>query len=166
MTIGLLKEELPERRVAMLPEAVKTLSGMNVKVMVEAGAGLTAFASDAEYEAAGAVIQTREGVFSFAEFIIKIQPPSANELGLMKEGRVFMSVFNPMVNTSLVKELCNKNITSFSLDILPRTTRAQAMDILSSMATVSGYKAVLTAANNLPKFFPDVYDRRRHRDSR
>jgi len=154
MTIGLLKEELPERRVAMLPEAVKTLSGMNVKVMVEAGAGLTAFASDAEYEAAGAVIQTREGVFSFAEFIIKIQPPSANELGLMKEGRVFMSVFNPMVNTSLVKELCNKNITSFSLDILPRTTRAQAMDILSSMATVSGYKAVLTAANNLPKFFP------------
>jgi H+-translocating NAD(P) transhydrogenase subunit alpha len=154
MTIGLLKEELPERRVAMLPEAVKTLSGMNVKVLVEAGAGLTAFASDAEYEAAGAVIQTREGIFSSAEFIIKIQPPGANELGLMKEGRVFMSVFNPMVNTSLVKELCNKNITSFSLDILPRTTRAQAMDILSSMATVSGYKAVLTAANNLPKFFP------------
>ena len=72
----------------------------------------------------------------------------------MKEGQVFMAVFNPFINTKLVKELAEKNITSFSLDILPRTSRAQAMDILSSMATVAGYKAVLTAANNLPKFFP------------
>ena len=154
MTIGLLKEELPERRVALLPESVKTLTGMNVKVLVETGAGMTAFASDAEYEAAGAGMQTKEGILSSAEFIIKIQPPNAKELGLLKEGQVFMAVFNPMVNTNLVRELCSKNITSFSLDILPRTTRAQAMDILSSMATVSGYKAVLTAANNLAKFFP------------
>ena len=154
MTIGLLKEELPERRVALLPESVKTLTGMNVKVLVETGAGMTAFASDAEYEAAGAGMQTKEGILSSAEFIIKIQPPTTKELGLLKEGQVFMAVFNPMVNTNLVRELCSKNITSFSLDILPRTTRAQAMDILSSMATVSGYKAVLTAANNLAKFFP------------
>jgi NAD(P) transhydrogenase subunit alpha len=154
MTIGLLKESLPERRVALLPEAVKTLTGMNVKVFVEAGAGLAAFASDAQYEAAGAGILAKEGIFSSAGFIIKIQPPDTGELAMLKEGQVFLSVFNPMVNTGLVKEFCRRNITSFSLDILPRTTRAQAMDILSSMATVSGYKAVLTAANNLPKFFP------------
>ncbi len=154
MIIGLLKEELPERRVALLPEAVKTLTGMNVKVLVEKNAGLNAFAPDTEYEAAGAGIHSKEEVFASANFIIKIQPPDAKELGLMKEGQVFLAVFNPLVNHSLVRELCDKGITSFSLDILPRTSRAQAMDILSSMATVSGYKAVLTAANNLAKFFP------------
>ena len=154
MTIGLLKEELPERRVALLPEAVKTLTGMNVVVLVESGAGMNAFAANSDYEASGAKIQTKEEVLKSADFIIKIQPPSSKELGLMKEGQVFMAVFNPFINTKLVKELAEKNITSFSLDILPRTSRAQAMDILSSMATVAGYKAVLTAANNLPKFFP------------
>ncbi|MCX6240197.1 MAG: Re/Si-specific NAD(P)(+) transhydrogenase subunit alpha [Bacteroidetes bacterium] len=154
MTIGLLKEELPERRVALLPEAVKTLTGMNVVVLVESGAGMNAFAANSDYEASGAKIQTKEEVLKSADFIIKIQSPSSKELGLMKEGQVFMAVFNPFINTKLVKELAEKNITSFSLDILPRTSRAQAMDILSSMATVAGYKAVLTAANNLPKFFP------------
>ncbi|MCX6286368.1 MAG: NAD(P) transhydrogenase subunit alpha [Bacteroidetes bacterium] len=154
MIIGLLKEELPERRVALLPEAVKTLTGMNIKVFVETDAGLNAFASNAEYEAAGAVIITKEEVFGSANFLIKIQQPVAKELGLMKEGQIFMAAFNPLINTGLVKDMCAKNITSFSLDILPRTSRAQAMDILSSMATVAGYKAVLTAANNLPKFFP------------
>ena len=154
MTIGLLKEELPERRVALLPEAVKTLTGMNVVVLVESGAGMNAFAANSDYEASGAKIQTKEEVLKSADFIIKIQPPSSKELGLMKEGQVFMAVFNPFINTKLVRDLAEKNITSFSLDILPRTSRAQAMDILSSMATVAGYKAVLTAANNLPKFFP------------
>ncbi len=154
MTIGLLKEELPERRVALLPEAVKTLTGMNVVVLVESGAGMNAFAANSDYEASGAKILTKEEVLKSAGFIIKIQPPSSTELGLMKEGQVFMAVFNPFINTKLVRELAEKNITSFSLDILPRTSRAQAMDILSSMATVAGYKAVLTAANNLPKFFP------------
>jgi len=89
MIIGLLKEELPERRVALLPEAVKTLTGMSVQVLVEKGAGLTAFASDAEYEAAGAGIQTKEGIFASAGFIIKIQPPDKRELALMKAGQVF-----------------------------------------------------------------------------
>ncbi|MEI6888430.1 MAG: Re/Si-specific NAD(P)(+) transhydrogenase subunit alpha [Bacteroidales bacterium] len=154
MIIGLLKEELPERRVALLPEAVKTLTGMSVTVLVETNAGRNAFASDADYIAAGASVCSKEEVFGSTVFIIKIQPPDAKELGLMKEGQVFMAVFNPLINTSLVKELAAKNVTSFSLDILPRTSRAQAMDILSSMATVAGYKAVLTAANNLAKFFP------------
>lgn len=154
MIIGLLKDELPERRVALLPEAAKTMTDMKVTVMVETGAGMNAFASDRDYETAGASVKQKEDILNSADFLIKVQGPGKAELENMKAGQVFLGVFSPLINTSLVKELCSKNITSFSLDILPRTSRAQAMDILSSMATVAGYKAVLTAANNLPKFFP------------
>jgi NAD(P) transhydrogenase subunit alpha len=154
MTIGILKETPGENRVALLPESVATLVKMNVTMLVEAGAGLTAFASDEEYKAAGAAIETKAKVISAADLLIKIQPPTADEITLMKEGQVIMSVLNPYFNADLVKQLAAKNITAFSMDVVPRTTRAQAMDILSSMATVAGYKAVLTAANTLPKFFP------------
>ncbi|MDO9257404.1 MAG: Re/Si-specific NAD(P)(+) transhydrogenase subunit alpha [Bacteroidales bacterium] len=154
MTIGILKEITGENRVAMLPESVATLVKMNVTMLVEAGAGLAAFASDAEYELAGAVIETKAKVIAGADVLIKIQPPTAEEVALMKDGQVIMAVLNPYFNTDLVKELAAKNITGFSMDVVPRTSRAQAMDILSSMATVAGYKAVLTAANTLPKFFP------------
>ena len=154
MTIGILKETAGENRVALLPESVATLVKMNVSMLVEAGAGLTAFASDKEYEEAGARIETKAKVIAGADLLIKIQPPTSEEIALMKEGQVIMAVLNPYFNTGLVKELAAKNITGFSMDVVPRTTRAQAMDILSSMATVAGYKAVLTAANTLPKFFP------------
>jgi H+-translocating NAD(P) transhydrogenase subunit alpha len=154
MTIGILKETDGENRVAMLPESVATLVKMNVSLLVEAGAGLAAFASDAEYEQAGASIVTKAKVVAGADVLIKIQPPTPEEIALMKDGQVIMAVLNPYFNTSLVKELAGKNITGFSMDVVPRTSRAQAMDILSSMATVAGYKAVLTAANTLPKFFP------------
>jgi len=86
--------------------------------------------------------------------IVKINPPTVEELGWMKPGQIFLGVLNPLVDHETVKKLAAANITGFSLDIIPRTSRAQAMDILSSMATVNGYKAVLTAANTLPKFFP------------
>ena len=154
MTIGILKEIAGENRVAMLPESVATLVKMNVAMLVETGAGLTAFASDKEYTEAGATIDTKEKVIAGADLLIKIQPPTADELALMKDGQVIMAVLNPYFNFDLVKQLAAKNITGFSMDVVPRTTRAQAMDILSSMATVAGYKAVLTAANTLPKFFP------------
>lgn len=154
MIIGLLKDELPERRVALLPEAVKTLTDMKVTVLVETDAGLNAFVSNRDYEASGATVKSKKDILAAAGFLIKVQAPTKAELELMKAGQVFLGVFNPLINTGLAKDLCSMNVTSFSLDILPRTTRAQAMDILSSMATVAGYKAVLTAANNLPKFFP------------
>jgi len=154
MTIGILKETTGENRVAMLPESVATLVKMNVTMLVEAGSGLLAFASDAEYELAGARIATKAKVIAGADLLIKILPPASEELALMKDGQVIMAVLNPYFNTDLVKELAAKNITGFSMDVVPRTSRAQAMDILSSMATVAGYKAVLTAANTLPKFFP------------
>ena len=154
MTIGVLKETTGENRVSLLPESVATLVKMNVTMLVEAGAGLTAFASDKDYELAGARIETKANVIAGADLLMKIQPPAPDEIALMKDGQVIMTVLNPYFNADLVKELAAKNITAFSMDVVPRTTRAQAMDILSSMATVAGYKAVLTAANTLPKFFP------------
>jgi NAD(P) transhydrogenase subunit alpha len=154
MTIGILKEITGENRVAMLPESVATLVKMNVTMLIEAGAGLAAFASDAEYEQAGARIETKAKIIAGADLLIKIQPPTPEEIALMKDGQVIMAILNPYFNADLVKELAAKNITGFSIDVVPRTSRAQAMDILSSMATVAGYKAVLTAANTLPKFFP------------
>lgn len=154
MTIGILKEIKGENRVAMLPESVAALVKMNVSMLVESGAGLSAFASDKEYEETGARIVSKADVIAGADLLIKIQPPTADEIALMKDGQVIMAVLNPYFNAELVRELAAKNITGFSMDVVPRTTRAQAMDILSSMATVAGYKAVLTAANSLPKFFP------------
>jgi len=154
MTIGILKESPGENRVALLPESVATLVKMNVTLLVESGAGLTAFASDKQYEEAGAKLESKKNVISSADLLIKIQPPTAEEVSMLKEGQSIMSVLNPYFNGPLIKELAAKKITAFSMDVVPRTTRAQAMDILSSMATVAGYKAVLTAANTLPKFFP------------
>ena len=98
MTIGILKETPGENRVALLPESVATLVKMNVTMLVEAGAGLTAFASDEEYKAAGASIETKAKVISAADLLIKIQPPTADEITLMKEGQVIMSVLNPYFN--------------------------------------------------------------------
>lgn len=154
MTIGILKEPEGENRVAMLPESVSTLVKMNVSVLVETGAGARSFASDSAYEQAGAKVAAKAAVISGSDLLMKIQPPSTDEINSFKDAQVVMSVLNPYFNLELVKQLAAKNITAFSMDVVPRTTRAQAMDILSSMATVAGYKAVLTAANTLPKFFP------------
>lgn len=154
MVIGLLKELDPERRVALLPESVGTLVKMQVIIYVEKGAGLNAFANDDSYVAAGAVIVSRDEVFGKSDLVVGINPPPDADLLRMKEKCVLLTVMNPFFNKELVKQLAERDITSFSLDVIPRTTRAQSMDILSSMATVAGYKAVLTAANTLPKFFP------------
>jgi len=154
MVIGVLKEEGTEKRVALLPESVATLTKMMVTVFVEKDAGIEAFAPDRDYETAGAKIALKEEVISQSELLIKINPPTQNELRAMKEKTVFLAVMNPFFNKELIIALTANNITGFSLDIIPRTSRAQSMDILSSMATVAGYKAVLTAANSLPKFFP------------
>ncbi|HNY03697.1 MAG TPA: Re/Si-specific NAD(P)(+) transhydrogenase subunit alpha [Bacteroidales bacterium] len=154
MTIGILKEDAPECRVALLPEAVATLTKMSVKVLVEKDAGAKAYASDAEYEAAGASVAAKPDIIDQAGMIIRINPPSAEEVATLKEHTILLAVLNPYFNTGLVGDLAVRGITSFSLDVIPRTSRAQSMDILSSMATVAGYKAVLTAANSLPKFFP------------
>jgi NAD(P) transhydrogenase subunit alpha len=154
MIIGLLKENNGENRVALLPESVAAFVKLNTKVIVEKDAGISAFASDDDYIKAGAEIVSRDDVFSKAQLIIKIHPLDIAENSKLKENTVFVATINPFFNTEIVKDLQSRNITSFSLETIPRTSRAQAMDILSSMATVSGYKAVLESALNLPKFFP------------
>ncbi len=154
MIIGLLKESGHERRVALLPDAVNMLTKMKVTFLVEEDAGKESFATNSAYQEAGARIEKKKEVIGQSDVIIKINPPTPDELSLMKAGTVFLAVFNPLMDTDLVKKFAANNITSFSIDIIPRTSRAQSMDILSSMATVNGYKAVLTAANSLPKFFP------------
>ena len=154
MILGLLKEYGTETRVALLPETVKAFTDLKVEVLVEQGAGQNAFAADADYVAAGAKIVSRTDVFSKAEVLLQIQPPADGDIQKIKNSQVWISAFNPLWDTKLVKTFLEKGITSFSLDLIPRTTRAQAMDILSSMATVAGYQAVLEAAALLPTFFP------------
>jgi len=154
MILGLLKEYGTETRVALLPETVKTFTDLKVEVLVEKGAGETAFAADADYEGVGAKIVSRADVFAKAEVLLQIQPPAEGDTAKIKDSQVWISAFNPLWDTDLVKTFLKKEVTTFSLDLIPRTSRAQAMDILSSMATVSGYMAVLEAAVKLPTFFP------------
>lgn len=154
MILGLLKEHGTETRVALLPETVKAFTDLKVEVLVEKGAGESAFAADADYEAVGAKIVARPKVFEQAEVLLQIQPPEVGDTEKIKGNQVWISAFNPLWETELVKTFLKKNLTTFSLDLIPRTSRAQAMDILSSMATVSGYMAVLEAAAKLPTFFP------------
>ena len=153
MTIGLLKEPDGEHRVALLPESVKALVALKAEIIVESQAGAKAFSPDALYTDAGAKIGQRKDALS-ADLVLGINPPTDSELGNMKAGQVLMSVFQPLSNKVLVEKLMSLQVTSFSMDNVPRTTRAQSMDVLSSMATVAGYKAVLLAASHSPRFFP------------
>ena len=154
MVIGLLKEPQFEKRVALLPEAVAVLRKLNVDVLVETSAGNAAFVSDADYLAVGANLVSRDKLISEADVLVKINSFTSEEVATLKPNQVILAVLNPFQNKELINMLAEKSITSFSLDTIPRTSRAQAMDILSSMATVAGYKAVLDAALHLPKFFP------------
>ncbi len=154
MILGLLKENGAETRVALLPETVKAFIDLKAEVLVEKGAGAKAFASDADYEASGAKVVSRADVFGKADALLQIQAPEKGDIDKIKDSQVWISAFNPLWETKLVETFLKKKLTTFSLDMIPRTTRAQAMDILSSMATVAGYMAVLEAASKLPTFFP------------
>lgn len=154
MILGLLKEYGKETRVALLPDIVQNLIELKVEVLVEQSAGEKAFAPDSAYKDAGAGVVSRKEIFEKAEVLLQIQPPADDDLKNLKKSQVWISVFNPLWETKLVNTFLNLGVTTFSLDSIPRTTRAQAMDILSSMATVAGYKAVLEAALRLPTFFP------------
>jgi H+-translocating NAD(P) transhydrogenase subunit alpha len=154
MIIGILKEPQPETRVAQLAEGVSDLIKLKAKVVVEQGAGEHCFVSDADYLAAGAEVKSRNAVLGEADLIIGINPPSQEELAAFKPGQVLLCMMSPLGNSALINAVNEKGITTFSMDFIPRTTRAQAMDVLSSMASVAGYKAVLRAAYELPHFFP------------
>lgn len=155
MTLGILKESDGEQRVSVTPDSLPVLIKLGFdKILVERGAGATAFFDDASYEAQGALITDTDSVLKNANVLARINPLSPAALAKMSAGQIVIGQFNPLGNRGAVENLLKANITGFSLDMAPRTTRAQALDVLSSMATVGGYKAVLTAAANLPTFFP------------
>ena len=154
MILGLLKEQGDETRVALLPDNVAQLVLQKVEVLVEKGAGNDAFVSDSEYEEAGAKIVERADIFEKSNILLQIQVPKEVDVKKITKSQVWISAFNPLWETKLVETLQRNGITSFSLDSIPRSTRAQAMDILSSQATAAGYKAVLDAAMISPTFFP------------
>jgi NAD(P) transhydrogenase subunit alpha len=153
MTIGALKEPTPETRVSILPEHVVILKKWNVNVVIEKNAGATAFANDEKYIEAGATIADRAEVISSADIILSINEPKQSEMELL-QSKIILGIYQPLFNYELVKECAAKGVTVFSIDMIPRTTRAQSMDVLSSQANIAGYKAVLTAANLFPKYFP------------
>ncbi len=153
MTIGLLKEPAHETRVSLLAEAVATLTKKGITVIVENGAGEKAFCHNSDYEKAAAQIKSRSETLSSADIILSIHPPEASEINDLKS-KIILGVFQPLFNAEIMKQWAAAGLTVFSLDMLPRTTRAQAMDVLSSQANIAGYKAVLTAANSYGRYFP------------
>lgn len=154
MIIGVLKEPDFEKRVVLLPDMVKSLVDLKVKILVEKGAGDGAFVSDQEYITAGAEIADRSALLSDSDLITFINPLGNAEIDSIDSSKVLIGAMNPYGNKELLEKLVEKKITSFSLELVPRITRAQSMDILSSMATIAGYRAVLEAALHLPRFFP------------
>ena len=156
MKIAVPREVRPgERRVALVPESCKKLIGKGVEVAVESGAGESAFLSDDAYRQVGAEIGGDIGaLLSTADLVLKVQPPTEAEVALIREGAMLLSTLLPSRHLEVVRRLAERKITTFSTDSIPRITRAQSMDTLSSMASIAGYKAVLMAASELPKYFP------------
>ena len=162
MIVGVVKETFPgERRVALIPDIVPLLKKKGFEVVVESGAGAQAGFFDSAYEAKGAqVLGSRSEVFKESDILAQVRSYGANpehgkaDLALMRAGQILVGAAEPLSRPDLVKELAETKVNAFALEVIPRTTRAQAMDILSSMATVAGYRAVLWAADRLPRFFP------------
>lgn len=152
MTIGVLKEPPGENRVSVLPEQVHSLAARGAAVRVQNGAGMTAFTGDALYTEAGAVLTDRVSTLQ-SELILGLHLPLPGETSLLA-GKVLVGYYRPLYQVSRMQEMARAGVTIFSLDMIPRTTRAQSMDILSSQASVAGYKAVLMAAAMLPRYFP------------
>jgi NAD(P) transhydrogenase subunit alpha len=153
MIIGVLKEPSPETRVSLLPEHISILKKWNVEVCVESSAGAQAFANDQQYADAGAKVSSRADVLQSSDLILGINPPARSEIDSLRS-KIVLGIYQCLFNGALIKELAEKGVTVFSMDMLPRTTRAQSMDVLSSQANIAGYKAVLLASNIFPKYFP------------
>jgi len=154
--VGTPKETAPdERRVALVPDTVTRLSAANLEVNVESGAGSAAHIPDSAYEQSGAkIVRTAGALLRDADAVLKVQAPSAAEVELMKKDAVLISFLQPATQGDIVRALATHGVTAFSLELVPRISRAQSMDALSSQASAAGYKAVLMAAGRLGKFFP------------
>ena len=155
MKVGVAKESDPgETRVAIVPDTARRLVGEGVDVLVERGAGEKATFADAAYEQAGARLASTEEVYADAEVVCKVRKPSPDEVERLRDGQVLLALLQPLVDPELARALADRGVTAFSLDSIPRVTRAQPMDALSSQSTVAGYKAAILAAEHLGKFFP------------
>ena len=153
MTIGVLKEPGFETRVSLLAESILALIKKANQVLVESDAGMRAWCANTEYEKVGARLSSSTEIISQSDVVLRIHPPESEVIG-QRSQVVYIGVYQPLYNPDLVKEFKKNNQTVFSLDMLPRTTRAQSMDILSSQANIAGYKAVLVSANTYPRYFP------------
>ncbi len=154
MTLGVLKEPVVETRVSLLPDHVVFLKKLNTRVLVEEDAGITAFASNEKYIEAGAEMMSRKDVLEKSDLILSINNLTPEDLELMKPGTIVLGIYQPLWNSVLMQDWATRSLTVFSIDMIPRTTRAQSMDVLSSQANIAGYKAVLHAANLFPRYFP------------
>jgi NAD(P) transhydrogenase subunit alpha len=150
MIIGVLKEVPEENRISLLPDAVSQLTKKGFGVKVQSDAGHRSFATDKDYESAGAEILNVVDVIAQSEVILSIHQPLIE----IPAGKVLIGVYQPFMNTNIISNAAKAGLTLFSLDMLPRTTRAQSMDVLSSQANIAGYKAVLLAAHLYPRYFP------------
>ena len=162
LTVGVPRETYPgERRVALIPAAVAALRKAHVNVVIESGAGIESGFADADYSASGVkVLASRGEIFSTADVILQVRAAGANrnigqaDFALLRSGQVLIGLCDPFAEPSLMSQLAERNVSCFALELLPRITRAQSMDVLSSQASLAGYKAVLLAANELPRLFP------------
>lgn len=153
MIIGVLKEPAPEKRVAILPEHIAQFTKWHCTVLVEDGAGNQACAGNEAYIQAGAKVVSRNQLMQEAQLLICINAVQPNDAGQCKAS-VLLGTLQALTNATLIKNFAEANLTVFSMEMLPRTTRAQSMDVLSSQANIAGYKAVLLAANLYPRYFP------------
>ena len=162
MIVGVPRESFPgERRVALVPAAIPNLIKAGLEVVVEAGAGAAAAYPDADYVAKGAkIVANRAEVFRVADIVVQILCYGSNDktgkadVPLLRNGQVLIGFLRPLGSIETIQEIAAKGVTSFSVELMPRTTRAQSMDVLSSMATICGYKAVVLAADTSPRIFP------------
>ena len=151
MIVGVLKEPAFEPRVSLLAESAATLTKKNMEVWIESGAGTGSFCGDDDYQKAGAVIKTRKEIMGGADILLCIHH---EDIPAALRDKILIGIYQPLYNPGLMKEWASRNLVSFSLDMLPRTTRAQSMDVLSSQANIAGYKSVLLAASEYPRYFP------------
>ncbi len=153
MIIGVLKEPLPETRVSLLPEHLLILKKLHVDIFIENNAGENSFSSNDKYVEAGGNLASREEVLNKSDIILSIHLPAESEINLL-QSKIILGFYQPLYHPQIIKKLAERKVTVFSIDMIPRTTRAQSMDALSSQANIAGYKAALLAANLFPRYFP------------
>ncbi len=154
MTIGILKEPHGDNRVSFLPEQAETFIKRNIRLIAETGCGVNAFTTDLAFQEKGVTIADRSTVLKESDVVLSIQLLTEVDIQQLKQGAVVLGVYQPLYNFNTINSWAGKGLTTFSMDMIPRTTRAQSMDVLSSQANIAGYRAVLLAATLFPRYFP------------